>query len=199
MLARSTVRILALLFFFGVSFSAGAAEPFVEVEPYVSSPGRAGVAWWLRARYNPTGQTVAGIPVGTIDKQWCAANVFSLDLFPKELAADFNEPFKEYGFNFSASGYKAGPHRNLEAMVGVVRNCKTQAVDNFLLILKRDKNKPPRVVYRERFQFSETGQLAILKKHDGNLTIVWCLSCDHGQTLAWRQGKLVWLPEEERD
>src|SRR6185312_17020724 len=74
--------------------AAAAPNDFVTIKP-----GPSGYAWWLRADFHPFETQVRGIPVKQIRATWCKASEFRKELFPPDLAKDFEPP--TYGLAFS--------------------------------------------------------------------------------------------------
>src|SRR5437763_15116071 len=108
----------------------GAAEkPFTETAPGPE-------AWWLRTEYHPFGKEVRGIPVATIRADWCKANEFRKELFPKKLAASFEDKSP-----FAADGFFDGSKTRQTVLVGAYETCAGKR-GVFLLIVGRPEGKP---------------------------------------------------------
>ena len=167
-----------------VSPLASAAEkPFTETAP-------GSEAWWLRTRYHPFGKEVRGIPATKIRGNWCKANEFRKELFPKKLAADFegrNSPF-------ASDGSFDGSRTPQTALVGAYETCAGKR-GVFLLIVNRPAGKPPAVIFVEEIP-GEREFAAVETFKDGAIVMLHCLECDNATQFRWsKAGKqFVRLP-----
>src|SRR4051812_41602190 len=85
------------------------SNDFVKLAPEPSA-----YAWWLRAEFHPADVAVRGIPVGKLRATWCKATEFRKDLFPSDLAADFDQTV---GLSFAADGFFDGSKVKQTALV----------------------------------------------------------------------------------
>jgi hypothetical protein len=169
--------------------AALAQQPFVTLDP---EP--AGYAWWLRARFNPTGTEIGGIPVAQIHKDWCKANEFTWDLFKDVLAAD-GTPASAYSYaTFSVEGRFDHSKTMQVALVGVYETC-AGVRGSFLLVIDKDSR---------RMRFLQAGPEehsfnALIPQPDATILLLHCLECDHRDVLRWNAKKKAfgWVPSRE--
>jgi|GEM_PF-4966546 hypothetical protein len=138
------------------------------------------LAWWYGAKFHPFGKSIRGIPVKTINENWCVANEFKKELFPKSVfegAIGLNEILKEG--SFSVTGKFDGV-RTISALVGVYESCD-KTIGAFLLFLNtKNRNKP--VIYIQEYGES----FAFLEHFDKSGVVVWnCFACDGATIFSW--------------
>lgn len=169
---------------------AGPAPGFVTIDPQPEN-----AAWWLRARFHPTGTAVHGIPVGRIARGWCKATAFQRDQFGAGL--DFDD-----GLVFTIDGSLDDSQTPQTALTGAFETC-TGATGGFVLILQHRRGAPPVV----RFVDTVTGEHFLILRNRGirpgaALSVWSCMSCDGGADLVWdrvtRKFRLRSIPEGDQ-
>lgn len=154
--------------------TASHAQPngFVELAPQPS-----GDAWWLRAEFHPADVAVRGIPVGKLRATWCKATEFRKDLFPSDLAADFDQTA---GLSFAADGFFDGSKVKQTALVGAYEACNGKR-GSFLLVLAWRQANAPMV----RFVHEMSIPFAMLGVTNATIVVFHCMECDHVTEFKW--------------
>jgi hypothetical protein len=148
-------------------------------------------AWWLRAEFHPFGKEVRGIPVGRIRSTWCKATEFRKDLFPPELASDFDQ---NGGVSFDADGFFDGSKTKQTALLGVYESC-TGERGTFLLVLSRPRSGQPTIRFLREMpgphQFAVLGPV-----QNSTISVFLCMECDLVTQFKWNKskGRFVQLP-----
>jgi len=148
-----------------------AERPFMETTPGPE-------AWWLRTEYHPFGKEVRGFPVAKIRADWCKANEFRKDLFPKELAASL-----EAKSPFTADGFFDGSKTRQTALVGAYETCAGKR-GVFFLIMSRPEGKPAEISFVREFP-GEREFAALDAFKDGTIVVFHCLECDSATQFRW--------------
>ncbi|MEJ0077917.1 MAG: hypothetical protein WDO17_21260 [Alphaproteobacteria bacterium] len=167
--------------------TAQAQQPFVTLDP-------GGEAWWLRARFNPVGTEVRGLPVAQIAKDWCKATEFTWDLF-KDVLAEEGTKASDYGYaTFSVEGRFDRSKITQIALVGVYETCSGERGE-FFLVIDKDSRK---------IRFLAAGPVeypfnALIPQRDSTIRILHCLECDHSDVLRWdaKKKKFGWVQTHE--
>jgi hypothetical protein len=146
-------------------------------------------AWWLRTEYHPFGTEVRGIPVSRMRANWCRANEFRKDLFPKDLA----QSFEGSDLSFAVDGFDNSKTKQT-ALTGVYETCKGER-GAFLLVLALPRNKPPEI--RLLQEIPGEHEFAMVSAMDAStVTFIHCMECDHISTFKWsgRKKRFLLLP-----
>lgn len=150
-------------------------------------------SWAARAEYHPYGKKIMGLPISAIDREWCAANLLSLNEFPKDVQLEVKAYTEEL---FIVNNLESDTSSKMTASVGVAQNCNKGKPNFFILVTTPTKKDNSKVVFLE--QPKGTVELVTLQKIDArNLRVTWCDACDFSSILSWKTGKFEWLPEEE--
>jgi hypothetical protein len=153
--------------------------------PFVSIHICGNVAWWLGAEYHPFGQTVRGIPIKDIKSNWCKANEFTNELFPKELTdglpgADV-ETIEKDGGTFSVVRKFGGANKQT-ALVGVYETCDRK-VGTFLMLLKANRNGKSRIAYLK--EYDEAFFSYLMPRPKDRILFADCYGCDGASVYTW--------------
>jgi hypothetical protein len=130
-------------------------------------------AWWVTARFTPTGDTVGSIPIRMIDTSWAKASVLTRDMLPPKAAAPGQWTDTTYGFvregDFDHDG------RQDRAMVGVYQ-AKSGEVGRFLLVVtQRQAGK-----WQKAFLATTPGEagFSVLFPAGDGIGVSSCMECD---------------------
>ena len=140
-----------------------------------------GYAWWLRAEFHPFDIVVRGIPVGKLRATWCKATEFRKDLFPSDLATDFDH---SGGLSFTADGSFDGSKVKQTALVGAYEACDGKR-GSFLLVLAWPQDNAPVV----RFVHEMSIPFAMLRVINSTVVVFHCMECDHVTEFKWDKSK----------
>jgi hypothetical protein len=184
------MRILPAGLFAILSVTAGAAQSndFVTIVPEPAY-----YAWWLRAKFHPFETQVRGVPIGRIRATWCKASEFRKELFPPDLARDFEHGD---GLAFSIDGHFDGSKVDQAALIGVYETCAGQR-GSFLLVLARRPGKPPDIRFLHEFPELEFGILSALP--DSTIDVFHCMECDHVTRFKWDKSRRRFVRIKPRD
>jgi hypothetical protein len=161
--------------------------------PVASRGGSA--AWWLGARFTPSDSNVAGLALTQIDSTWVRAQVLSMRMLPSEAAAD-RALLERRGQGFERSGDFNGDGRPDRALVGVYETRSGEG-GRFLLILTRTAAG----TWEKAFLAAMPGEarFSILGQSGRQLAWWFCLDCDDGVLVRWREGRYEGVsPLEQR-
>ena len=184
------MRILLTGLFSILAATVGAAQSndFVTVAPEPTH-----YAWWLRAEFHPFETQVRGVPVSRIRATWCKASEFRKELFPPDLARDFEH---NAGLAFSIDGHFDGSKVDQTALIGVYETCSGQR-GSFLLVLARRPGKPPEIRFLHEIPELEFGILAVLP--DSTIEVFHCMECDHVTSFKWDRSRRRFVRLKPRD
>ena len=165
-----------------------AEKPFTETTPGPE-------AWWLRTEYHPFDKEVRGVSVAKIRANWCKANEFRKDLFPKELAASLEGRKSP----FAADGFFDGSNTRQTALVGAYETCAGKH-GVFFLIMSRPEGKPAEISFIREFP-GKREFAALEALEDGAIVVFHCLECDSATQFRWRRAKqqFVRVPVKDGD
>jgi hypothetical protein len=170
--------ILSALLLVTLCAAAGNAQSndFVKLAPQPSS-----YAWWLRVEFHPVDVAVRGIPVGKLRATWCKATEFRKDLFPSDLATDFDQ---SGGLSFAIDGFFDGSKVKQTALVGAYQACDGKR-GSFLLVLAWPQDGAPVV----RFVHEMSIPFAMLSATKSTIVVFHCMECDHVTQFKWNVSK----------
>lgn len=159
-------------------WGSAASNDFVSIRPEPTYYAR-----WLRADFHPFATQVRGIPVKQLRASWCKANEFRKELFPPDLAADFEHTG---GLAFSVDGSFDSSKVPQTALIGVYETCSGQR-GSFLLILARPPGKPATIRFVHEFRELQFGILAM--RSAATINVFHCMECDHLDRFEWSKTK----------
>ena len=178
--AAGMMRILltGLLSILTAAVGAAQSNDFVTIAPEPTY-----YAWWLRAEFHPSETQVRGIPVQRIRTTWCKASEFRKELFPPDLARDFEHTG---GLAFSVEGHFDGTKVAQTALIGVYETCGGQR-GSFLLVLARRPSRPPDIRFLHEIPGLEFGMIAALPA--STIQVFHCMDCDHVTSFRWDKSR----------
>jgi hypothetical protein len=169
----------AALPFFAMAIANAQQSNFVNTAPEPSN-----YAWWLRTEFHPFGEKVREIPIGQIRPTWCKATEFRTDLFPPNLASDFDH---NGGLSFSVDGFFDGSKTKQTALLGVYESCAGER-GTFLFVLAWPRNGQPKI--RFVHEMPNEHQFAVLGPvRNSTISVFHCMECDHLTQFKWDKSK----------
>ena len=141
-------------------------------------------AWWLKTRFEPTGQSVAGVPISRLDHTWAAANELTREALASAVSSTDLQQLSDTPLTLSLRADLDGNGEPERYLVGVYRTT-TGDTGRFLAVVADPASKPRILVDPGMPAFS-----ALLV--DGK-TIHWykCLQCGEYEVVRWSKGRLV--------
>jgi hypothetical protein len=186
-MARSLLA--AILLLLTVTVSNAQQDQFLSISPQPAS-----YAWWLRAAFRPFEAEVRGIAVGKLRTTWCKATEFRKDLFPPDLARDFD---LNDGLAFAVDGSFDGSKTKQTALVGVYETCAGSR-GTFLLVLAWLPNGTPTVKFLREMRSGV--QFAMLKAQPSStISVLHCMECDNKTEFRWNKSKASFVRLRPKD
>ncbi len=146
-------------------------------------------AWWITVRFRPNGDSIAGIPIRSVDSTWTGALALNRAVLPPEAQRDPSSLADSLvAFTLDGDFNRDGaPDR---ALVGVYQTA-AGATGRFLLILTlRGKRWQKADVLKEP---GDPG-FSVLTVHGDTLSWWDCMECDFGFEVAWNGHEYAVLP-----
>jgi hypothetical protein len=192
---KNIVLSIAAITALGVTLGCKAKtdEPMARVNPEPSS-----YAWWLRILFRPAYETIRGIPVDQLDRNWVRATELKKEYIPKELLFERGtDNMKANHLEFSQFGDFNQDGTNDEALVGVYEDRKGGRGE-FLLIVTKRLHMAEKIFLKA---WPGKGGYLALGRNGKNIQVWDCMECDNFAELAWDQGshKFDWVPEIDEE
>jgi hypothetical protein len=148
-------------------------------------------AWWITARFEPSRDSVEGVPIQAINSTWAAALTLNHDVLPRDAACDPSQ-LADSSVAFALGGDFNRDGLADRAIVGVYRDT-LRTTGRFLLILTRRATgwqKADLLTMR-----GEAGFSVLTQRAD---TIGWwfCMECDDGFRIAWDGRRYAPVPSD---
>ncbi|MES2958306.1 MAG: hypothetical protein V4792_08960 [Pseudomonadota bacterium] len=162
-----------------LSIEASAQSPLLTVRP---EPSRD--PWWQRATHTPRATVVHGMSIKRFEPGWCAAEVFTRELFGDVLLGPSAASALD-GLTFTLESSFDGSGKLQTAFVGTYRRCDGEQ-GLFVAITDR-RGERQRMRFLVEVPDPGTAFAALGLAPDGSLTVWWCLACDKGHRIAYNR------------
>jgi len=163
-----------------VAASAQGLPPVVEIRPEPAQD-----PWWQRATIHPRSTKVLGIPIKRLHPDWCAAEVFTPELFGTALSGQGVGPLLAGGLAFSIEDSFDGSGKPQIAFVGAYRHCDGER-GLYVAIVEPQRDRP-RMRFLVEVPDAPSAFAALGREPDGTLAVWWCAACDAGNRIAYNR------------
>lgn len=179
---KSILIIITMIFFVSCTNAPQKHKSFVHINPTPENH-----PWWLRIEYFPSGKNISNIPIKKINRDWCAANVFSPEDYASVLSnEDFDALKNRAEMAFELNGRFDGVH-DLKAVSGVYQKC-TGEKGNFIALIEPalpQKNDQAELISVLEMNQNKANFMVLLPEVDNMLGVGWCFDCDDLGMLKW--------------
>lgn len=163
-----------------IAAMAQASGPVVEVR---AEPAHD--PWWLRATIHPQATKVLGMAIKRLHPDWCAAEVFTPELFGSVLLGPAGGQPLEGGLAFSIEGNFDGSGKPQIAFVGAYRHCDGE--QGLYMAIVEPQRERPRMRFLVEVPDAPSAFAALGREPDGTLAVWWCAGCDTGSRIAFNR------------
>ncbi|RZT92547.1 hypothetical protein [Rivibacter subsaxonicus] len=159
--------------------------PLVPPPLVVVEPGPDYLAWWRRARIQPSGTRVRGLPIERLQPEWCAADELSRERFPDGVFIDAGgrDQLKAGDYRFTLEGPQIAKGRRLIALVGVSMRCDGE-LGHFLVVLDPTPRGLKLRFLQER-PFDGSALTVLQPVSEDVFRWLACLGCRDGLSIRW--------------
>lgn len=165
-----------------VRAQAASSTPAAPVLTLRAEPARD--PWWQRASLTPRSTAVRGLPIKRIEPAWCAAEVFTRELFGEELLRPGGGDLLD-GMAFALESSFDGSGKLQTAVIGAYSRCEGEH-GLFVAIIDRNGERL-RLRFLVEVPDPGTAFAALALEPDGTLAVWWCPMCDKGHRIAFNR------------